>query len=81
MAKALGMRKGVFIFCENCQHRKGVEYEIDGKPVHPVCPGCDQQICLYCGCTDYEACAEGCYWIDAGRCSSCLGKTEFRTRQ
>jgi hypothetical protein len=36
-----------------------------------------ETICIGCGCTDEEACPEGCYWLrldeagGAGVCSSC----------
>ncbi|MGH0054172.1 MAG: hypothetical protein ACQ5SW_12350 [Sphaerochaetaceae bacterium] len=30
--------------------------------------------CRVCGCTDYHACAEGCYWVEADLCSACARK-------
>lgn len=29
--------------------------------------------CLICGCTDLEACSDGCYWVEPGICSTCWG--------
>lgn len=31
------------------------------------------QVCRVCGCTDDEACPEGCYWIAPDLCSACDG--------
>ncbi len=28
-------------------------------------------ICRGCGCTDDEACPEGCWWVEPDLCSSC----------
>jgi hypothetical protein len=30
--------------------------------------------CRVCGCTDNDACEEGCYWVEADLCSSCAGE-------
>jgi hypothetical protein len=30
--------------------------------------------CRLCGCTDEEACPEGCEWVAAGFCSACAEK-------
>lgn len=31
--------------------------------------------CRVCGCTESEACSEGCFWIEPWLCSGCVGKT------
>jgi hypothetical protein len=28
--------------------------------------------CRVCGCTDEWGCAEGCWWVEADLCSSCV---------
>ena len=28
-------------------------------------------VCRVCGCTDIEACPEGCTWVEPGLCSEC----------
>lgn len=37
-----------------------------------------QRSCIICHCTDSQACANGCYWLDTkngeDRCSRCKGK-------
>lgn len=30
-----------------------------------------EQTCRFCGCTDLQACPEGCYWVKPGLCSAC----------
>ena len=30
--------------------------------------------CRACGCTDMNACPEGCYWVEPDLCSECVGK-------
>lgn len=32
-----------------------------------------ERTCRNCGCTDSQACAGGCWWIEADLCSSCQG--------
>jgi hypothetical protein len=29
-------------------------------------------VCRVCSCTDLEACAEGCFWVEPDLCSGCL---------
>ncbi len=29
--------------------------------------------CRVCGCNEEMACAGGCYWVEDGLCSSCVG--------
>jgi hypothetical protein len=38
--------------------------------------GCAEtdQICRVCGCTDDNACEDGCSWAEKDLCSSCVGK-------
>ena len=28
--------------------------------------------CRVCGCSDLNACPEGCYWVEPGLCSQCV---------
>lgn len=51
------------IFCQNCQEIVSI---IKGR-----CELCDENICPHCGCTDSEACIDGCYWTPSGICSAC----------
>jgi len=40
-----------------------------------LCPDCcDDRICRVCGCSDNNACAEGCSWVESDLCSTCVGK-------
>ncbi len=32
----------------------------------------DRRTCRNCGCTDYEACEEGCEWVEGDLCSACV---------
>lgn len=29
------------------------------------------QVCRVCGCSNFSACAGGCWWVDDDLCSSC----------
>lgn len=33
---------------------------------------CSEQQCRVCGCTDSNACLEGCEWIELDLCSNCF---------
>lgn len=33
-------------------------------------------VCRKCGCTENRACEGGCYWVEPGLCSQCVGKRE-----
>lgn len=50
--------------CGLCGGRK-----LDDEP----CPECGERTCRVCGCTEDEACPEGCSWYDDGLCSRCVG--------
>ena len=42
-----------------------------------------RRTCRVCGCSEYDPCEEGCYWVDADLCSSCEGEPaapRFRLR-
>lgn len=63
------------------------EYAKQLKPKDPkegfVCPECghinqdtSEWVCRECGCTDYTACPEGCYWVEQNLCSRCAGMDE-----
>ena len=30
--------------------------------------------CRVCGCSEYNACPGGCYWVEEDLCSQCVGK-------
>lgn len=37
--------------------------------------------CRVCGCTDWQACPRGCWWVEDDLCSACApkkGKTRLR---
>jgi hypothetical protein len=51
------------VYCQHCQAIKAV---VQGK-----CSSCGEEVCLVCGCTDSEACAEGCEWVRPNVCSQC----------
>lgn len=53
-----------FTFCQNCQKVSAI---IDTH----FCANCGEMICLDCGCTDTESCAEPCEWSRSGICSNC----------
>lgn len=36
----------------------------------PVLVG--DQVCLKCGCTEFDACDEGCGWVEEDLCSACV---------
>jgi hypothetical protein len=42
--------------------------DADGRPRIPSRLGA---VCRQCGCTDYEACPEGCGWAEADLCTAC----------
>ncbi len=33
-----------------------------------------EQKCRVCGCTQYNACEDGCYWVEEDLCSKCAEK-------
>lgn len=36
------------------------------------CPDCkDLAVCRKCGCTDNNACPDGCFWVEEDLCSAC----------
>jgi hypothetical protein len=35
----------------------------------------EEQKCRVCGCTQYNACEGGCYWVKEDLCSKCAEKT------
>jgi hypothetical protein len=35
--------------------------------------------CRVCGCTNYNACSGGCYWVGKDLCSKCAEKMKKRT--
>lgn len=35
-----------------------------------------QRRCRVCGCTDYNGCACGCFWVEDDLCSACADKEE-----
>jgi len=39
-----------------------------------LCPECqkDFRYCRVCGCSDEDACEEGCHWVEEDLCSSCV---------
>lgn len=36
----------------------------------------DEQKCRVCGCTWFNACQGGCYWVESDLCSECVGVNE-----
>lgn len=36
----------------------------------------EQRRCRICGCTDYNACYGGCYWVELDLCSRCDGRRD-----
>ena len=34
--------------------------------------------CRVCGCTNYHACAGGCYWVEPDLCSKCADKVRIK---
>ena len=47
-----------------------IKTECDAGEFDDHLPG----ICRICGCTDEEACPEGCTWVEANLCSNCVDK-------
>lgn len=45
---------------------------------HPVLMNSDaiwvEPFCRVCGCTDTNACPDGCYWVEPDLCSSCVSR-------
>lgn len=55
------------IFCQNCQEIVAIVRENGFR-----CSECGEQICIKCGCTESEACPEGCDWSQTpGICTRC----------
>lgn len=54
-------------FCQNCQMTCSITDDFR-------CANCSEPICTSCGCTDTEACADGCDWVRPGLCSNCEGE-------
>lgn len=42
--------------------------------------GAEEAICRVCGCTQNNACEEGCYWVESDLCSHCAGKRRVAAR-
>jgi hypothetical protein len=36
--------------------------------------GAASPVCRGCGCTEWQACKGGCYWVESDLCSRCAGK-------
>ena len=34
----------------------------------------NEAVCRVCGCTQYNACDGGCYWVEPDLCSKCVGE-------
>jgi hypothetical protein len=60
------------ITCRNCRHT----FLLVRAIVSGFCPNCLEPICPACGCTSSAACADGCYWLPSGICSSCASNLE-----
>jgi len=76
--------------CENCTPDAGEEVyvqRVGKKAAGRILDNCTWQqmpyahgICRVCGCTEFEACEGGCYWIDSEQtlCSECDPRTRTR---
>lgn len=42
------------------------------RVLHNNLPSGAERRCKVCGCTDAHACPEGCHWVEADLCSSCV---------
>ena len=40
----------------------------------------DTRECRICGCTQYNACEDGCYWVTDDLCSQCAKKDRIRKK-
>lgn len=41
------------------------------------CPGhVFRQACRVCGCSHYDPCEEGCWWVESDLCSACARRPE-----
>ena len=59
--------------CANCQLLlvklvllRNAKGEVSGY----CCPGCNEKVCVVCGCSDYASCEGGCSWVVPGICST-----------
>lgn len=50
--------------------------EDDGDTDRPL-PSILGEVCERCGCSQFDACAEGCGWAKPGLCSACEDRTEW----
>lgn len=57
------------------EHRDARDPKFGTGTWSPLCPASGNDIndamCRECGCTDYNACDDGCWWVEADLCSSC----------
>lgn len=56
------------ITCQNCRKIVAI---VDGR-----CSNCGEEVCLVCGCTDSEPCADVCWWVVPNICSTCCDQLE-----
>jgi len=63
---AIGILPAEQVQCHNCFSFVA--------PVDDECPGCGENICRVCGCSDSAACVGGCRWVDVDNrlCSRCV---------
>ena len=65
--------------CNDCRHyfrcfmlgvvRKQPQKNCDWWPIRFA----QAQKCRVCGCSEYNACPGGCYWVEDDLCSKCAG--------
>lgn len=48
-------------------------FEVSGaEPLDDLDDEVDERKCRVCGCTQYNACEGGCYWVEDDLCSKCV---------
>lgn len=65
--------------CQGCEFfiraaSGGPACSLSGEPTKPTgcCPGhVYRQACRVCGCSHYDPCEEGCWWVEPDLCSAC----------
>ena len=65
--------------CQGCEYfirlvSGGPACNLTGEFTEPTgfCPGhVYRQACRVCGCSHYDPCEEGCWWVEPDLCSQC----------
>ncbi len=74
LEKGVAVSDGEEIVCPACSGHEWVElgpaeFPMPTEPAEKVVV---RRTCRVCGCTQYNACEEGCWWVEDNLCSTCV---------